>query len=1369
MNNLINTNRESLQSFIKKQTLGPGINDFYYIDSRDSSEQADEQIEILNEPPAQLYSTGILFPREINDGDNNVIEENDENELINDSHVTELNQMFPTTMGLSFCISQEYFESESLSFELTARQYSKIKTRDIHNIYHRCSVQSSILQDYLAENEIYHLFAIEEIDRTVYVKLKKSTLDNDDISHIREKQDEKEQDFCNVLLNKIENRGISKNKSFRSHRNSYQILKKYVYSVLKDTINEEDKKWLLSIGTSIEKQEACKIQISKLVNPYIPRKNGHISLWKSKNFNSTVTISGLKPENLRKKTILSGESEINSDIRIDINGRNDINGLKKIFCSEDDLASLSVILQFTKEKANNNIFVKLQLVNTSEPFKKESFSDSYFSVANSTVNRRSFFDVNIKVPDTAIQPYNHLIDDTCLNNEGITEEQATAFVYRQFKDYGVGHGCSVQWSKKGSKIELQTTYIPTYDLPDVDAEPRNKEKSLVEVIDNDDNYFTFPAFNKKSNFQNFKWLSTLSKASDKEVINGLIEFVQSYGDWIDIKRNKQYESQEEKLVQEQLEQCTKDFKRMKSNISCFLMGDKNAKNIESFRVMNTAMYMQLFHSVGGQNGKIKESIKANSFKSFNFEFYRQTDGAHFNWRAFQLAFILINLDGIFKNEEDSKWTKRNELVDLVWFPTGGGKTEAYLGIIALTIINRRKLYKENGGGVAAIMRYTLRLLTMQQFQRATLMISALENIRQWKEYNLGQEPITIGLWVGKGSMPNSLSDLKKEARKLKDGEGNKIPFKDCPWCGGDLIADERPNKKDIFNDEKVLFFCKSVKCTFNKKPGTRSIAIPINLCDESIYRHPPTLLFGTVDKFAQLAHKVGETDDQRKSDSRRLFGQGNWEQGKPSEGYLPPDLIIQDEMHLLVGPLGSAVALYETAIDKLCTRKDGTKPKIISSTATTRNTQLQVAALFGKEVNLFPKAGVECDDSFFSFYRRKSPDEYTENVSYQSKRRYLGIMPTGRTQTWMQMRISAITLAHRIVFESNQLKQLKEENNYHDDLIDAIDSYYTIVSYFNSLKDVGKTEAQIHTYLKKDIVRILNRVYSPHDFLGLFYNNEVEYRELTGRLTGEEVKKNLQLVEEKWSPQKRFNNSNRTQNKSIDYVIATNMISVGIDVSRFNTIIMNSMPRNTAEYIQASSRVARKNKGLVITIHNPFQARDVSHFERFCEFHSKMYSYVEPISITPFTKKAIDRYLGLYMATLLRHLFPSFASNSKARDIPTKSEKANITNELAKYLNEKAKSINKLNSEFDFHISEKEMRGAKEWIDLALEDWESFVLDNKDNEKPIVYKNNNYWQSDMASLYVDIQAAKEETHSEKWRIPMSLRSIEPETSIRIIE
>jgi len=977
------------------------------------------------------------------------------------------------------------------------------------------------------------------------------------------------------------------------------------------------------------------------------------------------------------------------------------------------------------------------------------------------------------------------------NESGVyNEDTTTQFIYDQFKDYAIGHGCSAKWD--GVKKKVETEYLPECETPDIDPIPRDKNKSAVT---NQDGVFILPMFLENSQAQEFKWLSDFSDVTDNNVIEGLLTFVDSYGQWIENKKgNIKYQSEFKEIAHQELEKCEQDYQRMKENVETLLKGENNKDNLASFRLMNSAMFMQLWHSVKVKQNEVILMLENKDFNSFDFNFYKEADDKLFSqsesagWRAFQLAFILLNLDGIFKPENDENWERRNEWVDLVWFPTGGGKTEAYLGLIALTIINRRKLHKEEGGGVASIMRYTLRLLTMQQFQRASLLIMALELIRRWNQYGLGNEPITIGLWVGDNSLPNKTEDLITEFEKLNNKQHNKIPFSNCPWCGGNIEGEDKEdsenlnNRKNQWYSKRVHLKCSNDKCSFSYPKRRARVrqndqgAIPVCLSDEIIYQHPPTLLFGTVDKFAQLAHKVNGNENGRNKDSRRLFGNGNWEQSKPQNGYLPPDLIIQDELHLLLGPLGSAVALFESAVDQLCTREDGTRPKIISSTATTRNTQLQIAALFDRKVNLFPKPGVECDDSFFAFYRRSFKNPEKENDEYLSKRKYIGVLPTGRTQIWMQMRLAAIIMTHRAIFELQELQDKSPiDFDVYSNFEKAMDYYHTTISYFNSLKEVGKTQSQIQTYILKELRRVFNRVIRPQKLMHSLYTyGPIQESELTGRLSGEEVKNELKSVETKWNSINRFANieNDETVRGSVppEFVVATNMISVGIDVSRFNTIIMNSMPRNTAEYIQASSRVARNDYGLVLIVHHPFRARDMSHYEKFIEFHEKMYSYVEPISITPFTKKSVERYMGLYLATMIRHT-TRFTDRESARNISTISneELSSIISELTEYFSDRKIRLSNFDKLINNLLKEENVTQIKQWIKEAFEEWKE-LEENLDDSTDLVFnrkKNGTNQARKQEQLYVDIEEYEGNIHSKKWQVPMSLRVIEPEAAIKI--
>jgi len=1138
--------------------------------------------------------------------------------------------------------------------------------------------------------------------------------------------------------------------------------------------------------------------------------SGGYGFWQSTLVEKRIKLENINfPKELRKISYLY--NKFNNEVNISVTKEDGSfpAGLKDIFRfdlddKKEDYASLSCNIQLSRDtrelnKDSHKVFLKNQLINTSNAYKKEE--TRFYSVFNELVNQKSFFGVTLSIESENLIPYNnHKYPQE--KNSTYSDDTTTAFIYDQFKDYAIGHGCSVKWSNLVKPLMVETEYLPNCETPDIDPIPRDKSRNSI--IDDKDG-FASPLFLENSKSQEFKWLSIFSDASDDEIISGLIDFVDSYGNWIELKsKDKKYQDIYSGIAKQELDKCEGDYLRMNKNINDFLSGNSNKDKLDSFRLMNAAMFMQLWHSVKAKDGKVIPLMNQDDFTFFNSEFYKEVDDKLFppyeqsaGWRAFQLAFILLNLDGIFKPEDDAEWDKRNNWVDLVWFPTGGGKTEAYLGLIALTIINRRKEFKEKGGGTAAIMRYTLRLLTMQQFQRATLVIMALELIRRWDNYELGDEPITIGLWVGNNSLPNKLlhnandrnkDSLLAEFEKINKEEKNKIPLDRCPWCGSKLKAETTTHSDTtatVFEKNRLHLYCSNTKlCSFgfgNGRPSSRKLyqgPIPVCLSDETIYQHPPALLFGTVDKFAQLAHKIDGSKEGLNKDSRRIFGYKNcaWEQGKPKDGYLPPDLIIQDELHLLLGPLGSAVALFESAIDQLCTRADGTRPKIISSTATTRNTQLQIAALFDRKVNLFPKPGVECDDSFFAFYKRRFKSNDDKTPEYLSKRKYIGVLPTGRTQIWMQMRLAAIIMTHRAIFELDELGENHPiDFDSYQDFEKAMDYYHTTISYFNSLKEVGKTQSQVQTYILKELRRVFSRVVRPQKLVGSLYSykDRIVDAELTGRLSGEEVKNELKNVESKWDAKKRFarneNNELIRGNVPPEFVVATNMISVGIDVSRFNTIIMNSMPRNTAEYIQASSRVARNDYGLVLTVHHPFRARDISHYEKFIEFHEKMYSYVEPISITPFTQKAVERYMGLYLATMIRHR-TRFTERLSASAISTISETelSNLISELTQYFEERKERMNTYDVLISNLLKNENVEQIKRWIREAFSEWREESKKVLADNKTFVFNNKSTKSTPpQEQLYVDIEEYEGNIHSKKWQVPMSLRVIEPEAAIKI--
>lgn len=1392
---MIKQKRENLERFIREQTLGPGVLGHRFVSLNEESvlngnlfitPPIENNKEVINNAPGALYSTGILFPVDKSETATHETEpegeEDDElgarentNQDIEEDEALSLNQMYPNTMGVTCSLKADFFEEDDVNILVSARYYHKIKGEDIPGNY------GLLLENSLEEFKQF----IDELEGGLRSRLKiieagsnyiitLSEIKSDEISDIKKQLREIDRSKAAALGSEREGQYLS----------GY---KEYLFRQLKFNVIEiKEKERIANIIEQIESIENSIAHITDLVNIYDSRGYG---LWRSKTLEEKITIPESLSSNFKGKKVFSYRK---------------FESLKDIFrfpLEDESFASLSVNLQLSQDSRvyGDNIFLKVQLVNTSTNFTVSEGDSRYFSVFNEVVNRRSFFGVKLKVSSKHLTPYREVALPT--GQTEFSEDETTRLLYSQFKDFAIGHGCSVKWitnSIYGQSIESE--YIPSFETPDVDPIPRDKN-----ILEEKNGRFEPKKVFEDTKCMQFKWLSILSTAEDEEVVQQLIGFVNSYGNWIEKKKQKYENGTNKKFAEQELEKCEEDKNRMLNNIEQILSGKENKENMYSFRLMNLAMFIQLWHSVMTRRGMINEFLNREDFQAFDKDFYRKAEDDLFQkdvpaaWRPFQLAFILLNLDGIFQIQGDSEWQSRNDLVDLVWFPTGGGKTEAYLGIIALTIIKRRMYYGEKGGGTAVIMRYTLRLLTLQQFQRATLLIMALELIRRWNPSILGKEPIYIGLWVGKGSLPNNLHDLKSEYDEIKSlqekGQTNitsTIPFQNCPWCGSELnpISYELVEKKDlVYEYNRITLKCSSSqnKCSFSrpiraKRRRPDHGPIPVALCDEEIYQHPPALLFGTVDKFAQLAHKVSNEPDKRHQDSRRLFGTGNWERGKPNTGYLTPDLIIQDELHLLLGPLGSAVALFESAIDQLCTRGENgniIRPKVISSTATTRNTDLQILALFDRTVNLFPKPGVECDDSFFAFYKRNYSDPEGKKVKYISKRKYFGILPTGRTQIWMQMRLAAILMTHRALFEKKMLngKTPIDENAYDYHLKRAMDYYHTILSYFNSLKEIGKTESQIHTYILKEVRRVFNRVMRPGKLMHGIYTYSIIGGELTGRLSGEEVKRELDRVSSKWNPVKRFAHADEegraySGTTPPDFVVATNMISVGIDVSRFNTIIMNSMPRNIAEYIQASSRVARDDLGMVLTVHHPFRARDMSHYEKFIEFHEKMYSYVEPISITPFTRKAVSRYLGLYMATFLRHR-TGFINRNMAINI-LKLDQPQIRDFVKQFTSYfelrfqrmKTKDLPDLLKNL---LHEDDLKNIEVWIEDAIDEWMSYAESARADSVDLVF-NNKAARSKrpQEQLYVEIDEYDANIHSEKWQIPQSLRVIEPEAAIKIV-
>jgi hypothetical protein len=382
---------------------------------------------------------------------------------------------------------------------------------------------------------------------------------------------------------------------------------------------------------------------------------------------------------------------------------------------------------------------------------------------------------------------------------------------------------------------------------------------------------------------------------------------------------------------------------------------------------------------------------------------------------------------------------------------------------------------------------------------------------------------------------------------------------------------------------------------------------------------------------------------------------------------------------------------------------------------------------------------------------------------------------------WMQLRMAAILFTHRAVFEAQQLGvgYSTDSAQYNNEFINAIDYYHTVLTYFNSLREVGKTESQIFTYLIKETRRVFNKVLRPDKLMHCFYTYASCFHtgELTGRLSGEEVVGQMSKIGTAWSPNTRLAHGNDTDldkgRTPPDFVIATNMISVGIDISRLNSMIINCMPRNIAEYIQASSRVARDKEGLVITVHHPFRSRDISHYEKFIEFHEKMYSYVEPISVTPFTRKALERYLPLYIATILRHTMSQYVEREGANITLSDDEKSRLTATLLQYFKDRERLMrNDANNKDVIKelLTDENLKNIDALIEQAIHEWQKEKAATLETGFDLVFNNratNVRNARPQEQLYVDMDEYRDNIHSDLWRIPQSLRVVDPEAVIHV--
>jgi hypothetical protein len=846
------------------------------------------------------------------------------------------------------------------------------------------------------------------------------------------------------------------------------------------------------------------------------------------------------------------------------------------------------------------------------------------------------------------------------------EDRTNEMLYRREVEFARGHGTSVESELVEGRWD-QAAIIRTSVMPR--AVVRAVEQREIPNLVTDMKELADPA-------------------GDLDVM--LQPLVKEYSAWIEEIESRRgteldllgYKDASDKVV----ERAREVLQRLEEGLA---LVKQKADARDAFRFANGAMWQQRIRSVWIED---KKTDPKRQLTEVDIPKNR-------SWRAFQLAFILINLPGLTSLAHPDRAVGPFAGADLLWFPTGGGKTEAYLGLAAYAM-GIRRLQKDLGGrdgenGVAVLMRYTLRLLTLQQFQRAATLMCACEQIRLSDEGRWGHTPFRLGLWVGRKTTPNRTSQSAEVVEALRSGKrpvfgvGTPHQFPNCPWCGTAIDPGQHITVEQYPSGRaRTLIYCGDSlgECEYSRRKAADE-GLPLLVVDEEIYRRPPSMLIATVDKFAQMAWQgpvqtlFGQVNgycprhgfrspELEDTNSHQAAGRFTSTVTQPHALLRPPDLIIQDELHLISGPLGSLVGIYEGAVDRLATWKvDGhdVRPKVIASTATVRRAQAQVSALFNRQVRVFPPPGLDAGANFFA---RELP------VSEQAPGRlYVGVCAPGRRLKAALIRVYVATLAAG--------QTLYEKYG------DIADPFMTAVGYFSSLRELGGMRRLVDDDVRSRLTQV--------DARGLKRRNlrlPQAVEELTSRKSAVEIPEVLERMKSKFPPPGK-----QAAKTPIDVLLATNMLSVGVDVGRLGVMIVAGQPKSTSEYIQATSRVGRATPGIVMTVSNWARPRDLSHFESFCHYHATFYRQVEALSVTPYSIGAMDRALTGVLVSAIRQDGFDYNTNTSAQQMqPTNALVQSVLTELPVRAAEAGTGGAKLQ---DFVRSALQQR-IDDWRDRAL-------------------------------------------------------------------
>ena len=907
---------------------------------------------------------------------------------------------------------------------------------------------------------------------------------------------------------------------------------------------------------------------------------------------------------------------------------------------------------------------------------------------------------------------------------GDWDDRVADLHYADTPEYAAGHGVSAEWELvDGECRSIRTAWIGTAEVEKTATADAPGVELSMEALGRLDDATERNRDGNRGTDASMEALGRLDGGlSAAEALGPLVA---QYREWIDSRRQDLAAGppagDRRDTAGQLLHYAGIAADRMARGVA--LLGE-DADLLDAFRVANRAVARALRRRLGEKIGP---------------------EGPR--WRPFQLAFLLLNLPGLADPRDAHRDT-----VDLLFFPTGGGKTEAYLGLAAVAMVLRRLRHPGDdglaGAGVSVIMRYTLRLLTLDQLARAAGLVCALEIERREAGGRYGAWPFEIGLWVGKAATPNILGrkgDGRPDSARAKvnafkrnpDRNPSPIPLENCPWCRTRFAPESFTLLPDADNPRELRIVCTDFECEFS---GDRPL--PVVGVDEPIYRRLPAFLIATVDKFASLPW-VGQAGallgGADRFDAQGFHGAAEPGTGKRLHTSLPPpDLVIQDELHLIAGPLGTMAGLYETAIEALAVRQvDGRtiKPKIVASTATARRAQDQVQALFARPTtHVFPPPGPDRRDTFFA---RTVPAPETP------ARLYVGIASQGRNPKVLMRRV-LLALMGAAEHAWHAAGGDRNARN-------PADPYMTTLAYFNSLRELGGARRILEEEVGTTIAR-----YGARRRIGetqrLFRDRTTfsEVLELTSRVSTDQVAGARRRLECPFNDR-----ANR-----VDCALATNMISVGLDIPRLGLMLVLGQPKMHAEYIQATSRVGRSDDrpGLVVTLLNVHKPRDRSHYERFRHYHETFYRSVEPASVTPFSARALDRGFAGALVALARHLEPALTPPRGVERI------ADVRAALESRLLDAF--IERVGQQAFTEDEEREegIRSVQDRVGDLLDSWRRVLDDYHGDGVEMQYQRHELRQP-KPLLREMLEERFECEHHRKFRANRSLRDVEPEVNL----